>query len=357
MKKLIFIGVPQYGYQIDYYNYCKYLGNKYDITYICIDQGRAKIKENGANVIYLDKEYKKSKIKFTIKCSKIISEIHPNLVFINNYFGAPLLLLISKIKSEKFVLDIRSMSVSKNYFKRLIIDMRTKIQSRIFTNLTVVSDGIKKKHFQNYKNCWIVPVGTQSITKPSNIFQKNKELNLIYVGTLNGRNITQTVEGVDKFLKRRSEIDLKYRIIGYGDDRAIKELESTIYELGLKQKVNYLGYIENEKLERYMLKSDLGVSYIPLTSYYEYQPPTKTFEYLQFGLPVIATSTYENEKIINEDNGVLISDNSDSFSEGIEKILDKSKMYSAIKIKHSSENFTWENIVREMDKKILSVLI
>jgi len=42
--------------------------------------------------------------------------------------------------------------------------------------------------------------------------------------------------------------------------------------------------------------------------YYDCQPATKTFEYILSGMVCIATSTYENKKLINNINGVLCND-------------------------------------------------
>lgn len=44
--------------------------------------------------------------------------------------------------------------------------------------------------------------------------------------------------------------------------------------------------------------------YVPITDYYEYQPPTKTFEYVLSGLLCLATATSSNKEVITEEKVV-----------------------------------------------------
>ena len=93
----------------------------------------------------------------------------------------------------------------------------------------------------------------------------------------------------------------------------------------------------------YFEESNVGISFVPCTKYYDCQPPTKTFEYLLYGLPVIATNTTENNIIINSSNGLLIKDSSASFCEAIELLISKS--YNNSLIQNDSIKYSWEKIV------------
>ena len=66
------------------------------------------------------------------------------------------------------------------------------------------------------------------------------------------------------------------------------------------------GRIDYYKLKPFFDKCNVGVSYIPIRDYYQYQPPTKTFEYGLSGLVTIATETKSNQEVINNCNGILI---------------------------------------------------
>ena len=87
------------------------------------------------------------------------------------------------------------------------------------------------------------------------------------------------------------------------------------------------------------------MSYIPLTQYFNFQPPTKTFEYLSSGMITIATSTAENISVINERNGILIRDNEDSLFEGLRILYNNKNNYNSFQIQDNSSQYSWENIV------------
>ena len=118
-----------------------------------------------------------------------------------------------------------------------------------------------------------------------------------------------------------------------------------IEELKLTNLVNYLGYINHNEIEQYFSQSNVGISYIPITDFFNYQPPTKTYEYLMSGLIVIATKTFENCKVINDKNGILIEDNAESFYNGLVNLQKNIQQFSAKEIYDSSQQYNWENIV------------
>jgi glycosyltransferase involved in cell wall biosynthesis len=96
---------------------------------------------------------------------------------------------------------------------------------------------------------------------------------------------------------------------------------------------------------------------VPMTPYFEYQPVTKLFEYMLSGMPVIATNTYENRLIVNENNGVLINDTSEDFCNGLLTIYNKRNSFNSSEIRRSVESYTWGNIVNTNLKPYLMGLI
>jgi len=106
-------------------------------------------------------------------------------------------------------------------------------------------------------------------------------------------------------------------------------------------------------------KHNVGVSYVPITPYFDVQPPTKTFEYLLAGMPVIATRTKENEKVINEYNGVLIDDTPEDFRNGLALLYERisANKFTSSRIIESSESYTWERIVRNNFKLYIESLL
>ena len=125
----------------------------------------------------------------------------------------------------------------------------------------------------------------------------------------------------------------------------------------LSETVRFLGRKKYTDLPSYFDECNIGVTYVPLTSYYEYQPVTKLFEYMLSGMPVIATSTYENKLIVNNINGVLINDTVEDFCNGLMTIYNQRKSFNSSEIRKSVESYTWGNIVNANLKPYLQTLI
>jgi glycosyltransferase involved in cell wall biosynthesis len=165
-------------------------------------------------------------------------------------------------------------------------------------------------------------------------------LRLIYVGTFNGRRLYDTIAGLALFL-RKHPVTVSYQIIGRGNDEEELKLKESIEQFGLQDSVSLLGYVRNDELSHYCLSSHIGVSYVPITTAYDNQPPTKTFEYWGFGLPVIATATTAHRDIVTSQNGLLVQDTPASFAEGLEQIVVNLDTFDERIIKNSFKQYTW----------------
>jgi glycosyltransferase involved in cell wall biosynthesis len=76
------------------------------------------------------------------------------------------------------------------------------------------------------------------------------------------------------------------------------------------------------------------------------QPVTKTYESLLAGLPIIATRTTQNQRLVNDANGVLIEDTAESFAQGLAAIKSKLSGLSPLAIQAASLQHSWENVIR-----------
>ena len=93
----------------------------------------------------------------------------------------------------------------------------------------------------------------------------------------------------------------KFLIGGSGsEENKIKDL---VEKLGVRESVNFLGFINNQDLPFYFNAADVYVS----TSLSDAGIASSTAEAMASGLPVVITNTGENEKWINEgENGFLV---------------------------------------------------
>lgn len=351
MKKLLIITREQFGYLTDTYNYCKHLKDKFDITYICFNQNKEKISCENINIIYIEEKNNVNLssynfLKRTVEHIRVNHNKYDSIfcVFFRFCFLIPIL-----TRNENIILDIRTGNVNNNKYKNLIGNIEIKFNSLFFKKISIICESLAKK--LNIKKYEILPLGANKFIKKDFI---DNEMNLIYIGTFNNRNIHETIHAYGKYLKERKEkVPTKYTIIGDGADKEIELIKDTIEELNISKYVELMGRVSNDNLGEFMKTHNIGISYVPITKYYNVQPPTKTYEYIMNGLVCIATETDENKKIINKKNGVLCKDNLNSLSEALHVVQKNLEIYDCKELSFTVYENTWENISKSIFLKII----
>lgn len=359
MKKIVFVSIDQFGYTVDFYNYCKYLKDFYQITFICPDHGKERMDIENVEIQYL-LNYKsglKFKVEFIIKACKVINIIKPDLVYINYFPICGLIPLF--LKTRETNVDIRTGTIDDNNFRRVIKNKLMKYETCMFKYVSIISEGLLNDLGIRKSKSAIIPLGADrpvgSIKKT--LFRDNS-FKLLYVGTLNKRNIDETLKGFAMYLsKYKNMVNASYTLIGYSDYGEEELIKKTISDLNLHKYVSFLGRKKYSELQEYFDSHDIGVSYIPLKGYFQHQPPTKTYEYIQNGMVCIATETVENAKVIDESNGVLIKDNVQAFFEGLEYIFLNRARFNPDEIMSQGESYTWHYIVTNILKSFIDKIL
>ncbi len=354
-KKILIVTHNQFGYHIDYLKYATYLTKKYDIAFFCWDYNLEKHTVDDVDIVYVPRcgNILYRNYKFIIEIIKVIRRNNFGLIFMNYFNGCSLVRILLLGSKKLFHLDIRTGSVREKKWKRTIENTFIKYETLFFSSKSVISEGLKRS-LGLPKNTVIVPLGANLIPVKIKEFS---HFNLLYVGTFYNRNIHQTIEGISKFLKKNTRIQVCFNIIGNGDKITESIIKRAIEEYKLEKVVILKGYVTHNKLVSFLQEAHVGISYIPITEYFQYQPATKTYEYLLAGLPVLATKTHENQRIINLSNGVIINDDSDSFAAGLEKLITNYNQFDSRVIQNSAKEFEWHTIVDCMDKKIINKIL
>ena len=190
----------------------------------------------------------------------------------------------------------------------------------------------------------ILPLGADPIETSD---KEYASLRLLYVGTLSGRRIENTILGFHRFyLDVGHAANATYAIIGEGDDGELDLLRAMVKDLGLARVVSLPGYVHRRELAAYYEKCNVGISYVPINDIYDCQPPTKTFEYLSAGMPVLATKTRGNAAVITERNGLLIDDTPQAFHEGLKRLMNDIRAYHSGDIRREALRHSWQTIVQ-----------
>ena len=340
--KILIVNKSPFGAHSDTYYLCKYAAVKHEVTYVGIagSQNASNINMRLVSIPWKGRKLSKI-IHFYKECLKECAYRYDVIFF--NYFPGVFFLKIL-LKKNNIVFDIRTGFTSPNKYKRFMQNLFMRIESCFFEYISVISEGLRDKLYLP-KQSFIIPLGGEPVeTKPKTF----DNLHLLYVGTFTNRNLEITIEGMSIFLEENPDcINLRYSLVGTGTEESIRRITEAIKKNGLENRIKLLGYIPNAELFPIFSECNVGVSFIPINGYFNVQPPTKTYEYLLAGMPVIATETQENKKIISYENGILITDDPSGFAAGIKGIWENKDMYDTERLTDSMRNHTWEFIVNQ----------
>lgn len=351
-NKLLIIDTHQLGTLTDVYKWCLYLRSDYEITLLCFDAGFERIEIEGVHVNYIS--YKGilpvRGIRFLLHCIWNICFFQGKILIV--YFEhCDILKMLFPFK--RMLVDIRTLSISPNTKRREKSDVALINACHHFDMISVISEGVEQKLKIINKPISILPLGADCISTAPKDYST---LKLLYVGTFSGRNLDETLKGLALFCRKYPDVNIEYDIIGSGSKSDNENLRNLTKLLKLEKRITFYGRIPNHSLAPYFAKANIGVSFIPITEYYNYQPPTKTFEYALSGLYTIATATEENQKIISTENGILIQDTSEGFCYALEAIYFNRYSISEKKIRESLKKSTWANVINNHLKPILDKL-
>ena len=260
--------------------------------------------------------------------------------------------LISKICSSRLIYD------SHEYFTEvpeLINRKRVRsiwlfIERMIFPKLKHVIT-VNEKLAEIYNEKYKVPVTViknvpnlkdYSVTRPFD-FVKDDERIILYQGSLNkGRGLELMISTMP-LLKN-------YRLIIIGDGYQLEKLKDQVANSDLGGKVIFLGKKLPEQLPGLTKNADVGISLEEdLGLNYRYALPNKIFDYIQAGIPVVASDLPLLDQLFQEFKvgEILKQRNPESLAYLITFVMANKDAYQEA-LKEASAYYNWNN-----EKKIL----
>ena len=352
-KTLLILCRNQFGQHIDTYQYCKHLRERFNITYLCWDYGKKKQTMERVEIISVPRKGNIifRNLRYIQESVRQLQKKQYDICFIKYFRGCSLLKLL--FYKQLFVFDIRTSGIFKNRFIKNAYDVFMRFESRFFSHCTIISQSLAKQLGLTDRST-VLPLGSEIIADNKKKFEV---MNLLYVGTFINRELEKTIVGFNKFFNKfHQKIPLSYTIIGDGNRGDGDKLKKLVRQLGLGEKIFFPGRIPFDELTPYFETHNIGVSFVPMTPYFDAQPVTKTFDYLLSGMPVIATATSENRLVVNKKNGVLIADSPDSFKKGLEEIYKQRHTYNSDYIVESSRKFSRKKIISEFGDYLENLL-
>ena len=144
-------------------------------------------------------------------------------------------------------------------------------------------------------------------------------------------------------------------LIGRGVDDAEKNtIKALSQRLEISDDVIFAGYLDRQKLRDFLSYSDITISAIPPAPHYIISSPTKIYESIGNGVPVVANfEILEQQKVLKASGaGMLVKYDTNEFSKAILDLLNnpkKAREMGKKGKKYIMENYTYEVIARKVE--------
>jgi glycosyltransferase involved in cell wall biosynthesis len=152
------------------------------------------------------------------------------------------------------------------------------------------------------------------LRRPSAQNDGDETITAIYTGTVsNDRGRDVMLEGLA--LARRQGAKVRLLIVGAMGDQA-QYCRARGAELGVDDSLEVLGRVPGDQIPTFLARADFGVCIWADRVWWRFNPPTKLFEYLVAGLPVLASRIRTHTAYIRDDfNGLVFDYDTVAFAE------------------------------------------
>lgn len=172
----------------------------------------------------------------------------------------------------------------------------------------------------------------------------------IYQGVLNqGRGLELLIESIPL-----TPSEFKLVIVGSGPLEF--ELKKRVNDLALNHRIRFIPAVDLNELPKYTMGADFGINLLEnLNLSKKMASPNKLFEYIHAGIPVICSNTLENNRVLEQFNIGLTTENS---KEDIaQKMLDISEndTFRSEEFTNAKSEFSWEKQETTLLQSLISL--
>lgn len=319
-----------------------------------------------------------SRIKM-LKCSLDLYKKNKfRIFFVRNWeYGGFIAILFKYIFSVTFIYQ-RTFPTDENYrasikdnytplIKKFIKIFLLFVYHRIIRKadyIFSISEQMKNEMIKmGYSSQIIYPIGLAfdnnvvtdvvSKNKISGVLQLNHFRVLLYLGKM---DLKRNLEFLLDVFKELNNKNIRLIMLG-GSDNDIMRLKKYSISNGIDNRVIFIGKVDRNEVTNFISLAYLTLSPIPPISRYKVASPTKLFESLGLGVPVIGNDIPMQKKVLNESQGgICVPYAKVSFKEAIKFLLEhpeKREEMSQNAKKYILENYTYDILAERINKIFL----
>ena len=176
-------------------------------------------------------------------------------------------------------------------------------------------------------------------------FKPYEPLQLIYIGTVSkarGRDVM--LEAMSLLVKNKVNVHLT--IVGASLDQ-IDICTQRIKDLDIIKNISLIGKVSGEQIPSYLAQADIGICLWEQNPWNEFNPPTKLFEYLVAGIPVLASNIRTHTRYVHHwKNGLIFDYDATSLANAITELHKHTNKIQSLKKQaaESGQPYLWSRI-------------
>ena len=172
-------------------------------------------------------------------------------------------------------------------------------------------------------------------------------LKLVYTGTVSasrGRDVM--LDAMHLVVSNNLYINLHLCMVGASESE-LAYCQQKIQKLGLQDHVEVVGRIPGDEVCQYLQNADAAICIWQPSQWNMFNPPTKLFEYLVAGLPVLASNIRTHARYVtHEKTGFIFDYHTQGLAEAIQTLYSQRERLPALKAhaRSAGQQYVWSKL-------------
>lgn len=350
----------QPGY-LDFSYRIKSLAKEYRLTIISQDVlTQSELMQPFANYIPIGRQHGKyGWLSYLWKCSSYIRKCKPELLVLLHSSAAPVSLLVRNIpvclywnEHPSNLMRLPNSYSPIKYLLSVLSQHLLYLGGRFSDCIMPIGEEHRDDLYQHRidpNNTHMIYMGVADefllTSHPVEVIDISQPIQLIYIGTVSqarGRDVM--LESMAILAK--DNVNVHLTIIG-ACEQQLDFCKQRLLELGIVNYVTLVGRISGEGIPKFLMQADIGICLWENNHWNEFNPPTKLFEYLAAGLPVLASNIRTHTRYIQDwNNGLIFEYDKVSLANAISSLYIYRNRIQSLKnnAKSDGQQYSWSKL-------------